>query len=164
VASSSNNRGQLGAEIFFIMIVLAIFAIGLIAVAPMVSDINQDIQDEPEMSVEAKQASQESLGNFEIIWDNNFLFLTILMWAASVVMAFFSDTHPIFMIFSILLLGFAFMTSMILSNAYQDLANSEDISDFAQEFPKMQWIMEHFLTVMIVMGTTTVLILYSKLR
>ena len=72
------------------------------------------------------------------------------------------DTHPIFFAVTVILLIIIFVIAMMLSNAYNEVTDDDAFSTSAASFPKMNWIMDHFLLVAIVIGLSATLALFAK--
>ena len=164
LSTNPSSKGQLGFEIMFIVLALFIVGLGLVLANGTFKDLNDDIQGDEAIGAEAKATSDAVVDNFSTNWDNLMLFFFVLVWAFLLIASFFADTHPIFLIFTIILLLIGLTVTMYLSNAYSEVTSDGDVSAFAADFPKMNWIMNHLLTLMIVVGLSCALVLYGRTR
>lgn len=151
-------------DILLVIIMLVSFAIMMVFGHQIFSLVNSDIQSDPDMSAQAKEASGGLETRYPSTLDGAFVIMFALLWIFLIISSFMIDTHPIFIIISILLLLGAFIVAMILSNSYQELIGDSDVSEFADSFPMANWIIGNLLVVVIAMGFSVVIVLYGKNR
>lgn len=161
---ASSKRGQLGFELVWVVIVLLVVGLGFVMTYSAFSGLNDDIQNSLDMSNESKAAAEATVGNFPSNMDNVFFFLLIMLWIFLLIMAFFVNTHPVFLVITLLLIVIGLVVVMILSNVFQESIEEGEIDDFAAEFPKMNWIFEHLLMVFIMVGFSTMMVMYTRAR
>jgi hypothetical protein len=143
-----------------ILIVLIALVIGIMWISNFFSEINNDVQGSNDISSDGKSIVSQQYGKFNIIWDNVILTLFICMWLASIISAYFIETHPIFFIITIILLCFLLFLSMIIGNAYEESIG--DLSVQVASFPKAHFIMTHLLQLMIGIGISIGVALFAK--
>lgn len=156
------SKGQVGLELLVLIIILFVLAITVIYGYQIATDINNDIQADDTLSTQAKATTQSVTTNYPSTMDNGFIIFLVFFWVALLVSSFLIDTHPIFFIISIFILIFVFVAAMIIANSYEEFTADAEIATFASAFPKMNWVFNHFLTVMIVIGLTMGAALYAK--
>ena len=161
---SSNKRGQSVLDVLYIIVGLFIIALGVLIFYKIYDDMNSFIQDDPDLSAEAKAASGGGFANYPTYMDNAFVLLLGLLWVSLIVTSFLLDTHPVFFIITVILLVFVFIVAMVLANTYQDVASENDFLDASIQFPKTMWVFENFLLVIICMAMSSILALYAKAR
>lgn len=162
-----SGKGQLGMEVLLVLIVVVVVAVGFVMVWPTFKQLNDDLQNEEEFASVAKGASQEMVGDFANRMDNVYFFMFILFWIFLLGVAFLGDTHPAFFVITLVLMVFTLVVGMILSNAYQEMRDdltADEFIDLASEWPKLNWLMEHLLIVLIFMTGSTGMVLYGKVR
>lgn len=160
----ASSKGQLGFEGAWVIIVLVILAIGLLMGYGAFKDLNDDIQADLDLSTDARAAAQTVVGNYPANMDNMFFFFFVMLWVFLVIGAYLADTSPVFLVITILLIVFGLVVGMILSNTYEEVREDGTISTFANEFPKMNWLMDHILITMIFMGFSVMMVLYARSR
>lgn len=162
--TSSNRRGQTILDMLLVIVFLFIIGIGMIFGAKVFTDVNTDIQADPDISDYAKNDLNTSATNYPTIMDNAFILLMSLLWVALIVTSFLIDSHPVFFVITVILLVFVFIVGMILANAFQDVVAEDDLAESAALFPMTNWVFENFLLLLIAMGFSTALALYAKAR
>lgn len=161
---NDSSNGQLGMEGILVLIVLVVVGIGFIMIAPMAKEINADLQAEVGFAPEAKSVAQSTVGDYPERMDNVYFLMFFLLWIFMIGAAFFSNTHPIFLAVSILLVVFILGMSMLLGDAYEELQDDPDFSEFTGSYPKMNWIMGNILKVFVMMTLSTLMVLYTRLN
>lgn len=161
---SNSSKGQLGLEVAWIMIVLTILALGLIYGYSAFKELNDDLQSDISFAPEAKAAAEATVANFPSNMDNMFFFFFIMLWVFLVIVSFFASTHPVFIVISIVLIVLGLVGVMFVANAYNEAMEDDTISAFASEFPKITWIMEHILLMMVMVGFSVMMVLYARSR
>lgn len=160
--SSGSSKGQIGFEIAWVFLAIVVLVMGVVFVYPAISDLNDDIQADASLSPEAKSASQSTAGNFATQWDNVLFFLMFLLWGFLVIAAFFADTHPVFAFITIILTVFGIVAVMIVASAYIEATEDAEVSSAAAEFPKMDWVINHIVIIMVLMAFSVMMVLYAR--
>ena len=160
--ASSNKRGQ--AIFDMIMVVIVLFIIGLAAVVGgyIMSELDDAVQDDDDISETAKNVSATIESNYSTWFDNVFLTVLIFLWLMLIVTSFMIDAHPIFFIITVLLLIVVFIVGMAMANAYTELTADPDFAEYAGNMVKTQFVFDNFLIILIVMGLTAAASLYAK--
>lgn len=158
------RKAQIQTDLILMLVFLFILAIASVVGALVFNNINAEIQSDPDMQTIAKTASSNVNNNYAGMFDNAFMIFLILFWVMLLATSFFIDTHPIFFAITLILLIFIFIIGMVISNSYEDLMTDADFSSISSGFAKTNWVMNNFLTVIIVIGFTTGLALYAKSR
>ena len=160
--ASSNKRGQTVFDLIMVLIVL--FILGLTAVIGgfIMSELDDEIQNDSDMSATSKNVSATVEANYSTWFDNVFLTVLIFLWIMLIVSSFMIDAHPIFFIVTVLLLIVVFIVGMAVANSYTELTSDPDFSEYADNMTKTQFIFDNFLLILIVMGLTAAVSLYAK--
>lgn len=157
-----NKKGNEFLDIIMVVLVLLGMAIMGLIVYNVFSDLNTDIQADSDISANAKSQVQNLQTNFPSWMDNAFLLVAGLLWVFLIISAFLIDTHPAFFVITIILLIFAFIIVMILSNTFTDFSGASEFTGYQNSFPITFFFMEHFLTIIMVMGFSVLIVLYGK--
>lgn len=158
------KKGNSVLDSVLVVVFLAIFSIMIIFSYQTFSNINDEIQADPDMSATAKAPMEDYTTRMPSTLDSIFVMAVVLFWILAIVFSFMIDSHPIFFIIMVVVLIAVFVVAMILSNTYQEITSDAEISSFASEFPMMNWIMERFLFVIIAVSFSVGLALYGKNR
>ena len=157
-----NRRGSWIDILFIIAIMFAItltFTIGWM----MMSKVNTEFQAKLD-STEAKTLIQTNTDRYTGLFDGIFLFVFFGTWIATLIGALFIDTHPAFFFISIILLVIACVIGAALANGYADFAANTSISDYADDFTYIPFIMQHYVQIIIFMVCSISVALYAKAK
>lgn len=158
----SNKKGQALFDLTILVIIIFFLALAAIFGGFIYSELNDEIQNDNDFSAVAKSTSQGLEDNYVSMFDNIIFIAVILLWLGLIITSFFIDSHPIFFIITIVFMVLVFIAGMAISNAYEEVTDDEDLSGYAANFTKTNFIFDNFLIVLIVIGFTTALALYAK--
>ena len=157
-----SKKANVFLDLMMVVLVLVGMAIlGLVA-QRMFTDLNADIQADPDLTPTMKSTVQTMQTGFPTWMDNAFLFATVLLWVFIIVSSFVIDSHPAFFIISVILLIFGFSIVMMLSNTFEEFALDDSYTGMETDFPITYWIMGNLLPLAIVMGGIVLVTLYGK--
>lgn len=125
---------------------------------------NDDVSADVDMSNTSKEIVSEHNTRYTSLFDNFFLVIFIFVWALVLIASFKIDTHPVFFIFTLILLIVVFIIAAELGNTYEELVSDAELSGIAVQYTIANYIMTHLLTVAIVIGFSIVLVLFGKNR
>jgi hypothetical protein len=126
------------------------------------NDINDAVQLEPDISVEAKVVSEEQAGATSGFFDSAVVIVFVGVWLLCLGLAYNSGSSPMLMVVAILVIVALGFTSMILSNTWDDLAGDESFSATRDTLPMTGFLLDHYLLVCLTMGFSTLVIGVSK--
>jgi len=149
-------------DIMLVVIVLLGMAMVGIVSHNLLKDVNTEIQADPDLNTNVKTQTQTLQTNFPTFMDNAFLLATILLWIFVLVSSVLIDSHPMFMVISVILIIFALGVVMLLSNTFQEYVEEPEYANLDQQFPVTYFIMNNLLTIIIVMAGSVVIALYGK--
>lgn len=159
----AGKKGNAIIDTLMVCVVLVAFvAIALIG-RVILSDMNADIQASDDMGAESKAMMATMNTDFPTVMDNAALLAYVLLWVFAIVASFLIDTHPAFMIGTVILMIFLVFISGVLANTYADLAQDPEI-DGEVNFPKTTFIMQHLIEYMLVVCGSVAIVLYGKSR
>jgi len=161
---ASKKKGNAVLDTVTIVIVLFVLVISIFMGKYIFTSLNSDIQADSDFNNQTKTIVQEQHDRYSGLLDAIFLLAFILLWSLILVASFNIDSHPIFFIFSVILLIFVFMVAGYLSNAYADFSTDPDLTAVTSTFPMTDWILSHLLLVAIIMGFSVLLVLFGKNR
>jgi len=162
--SIKNKRGNAVQDTLTALIIIVAFAIISVFGYKLMSEFNDEWQAEEDITNISKEVTQDFTTDYPIIFDNAFILLVVMLWIGLIVMSFFIDTHPIFFVITLILLIFVFAASAVMSNFFEDLTSEDELQSSIDDMPKIKWVMDNLLIVMIIIGMTTAIALFSKTK
>ena len=146
--------------IFFIILVMVVGVIGysFSVIAPALESVYEDKGNN--QSAAMITTSQK---NYNSVFDGVIVAMLLGSWMASIISAFFLDTHPVFFVVFMLFFIVTIGAMLLLNNAYYDIVYSTDVL-YTEAFPMTAFIMNHFITFLIMMGSSIGVALYAKVR
>jgi hypothetical protein len=161
--AKSNKRGNAVIDGATLVVLFVIFGLASIFGYMIFDDLNTNIIGEF-TDQEAKDTGERLHATFPGLMDGLFLFAFILFVIFVVVSVFFLDTHPVFFIISVVMLLGVFVAGMLLSDSFGEIMTDGDVAPYADEFPKITWIMSHLVELIIGISFLTMIALFAKYR
>jgi len=156
-----SKRGNVILDVLVLIVILFILALSWVTIGYIGCEFNDDIQLDPDLPAEAKQINQDLTTQYSSIFDGAILFFLIIFWGLTMVASFMIDTHPVFFVFSLILLILVLTVSVALGNIFYEIF-TEDITGQSANFPLTFWIMNNFLIVTIVLGASVLFALFAR--
>lgn len=150
-------------DMFFIGIVLLVFAIVTLIGFVVMTNIDSQLQtnDVTSANTDLTAASTTLKGHFTGIMDNIFLFLTVGLGIAAIVMAALVRVHPVFLVFFLIALVLMVFFAGIFSNIYQGMAESTQLAPYADQLTFISTILEFLPLIVGVFGTILMIVMYK---
>lgn len=158
----SSKKGNTSIEVIWLLLVLFIILVSGFAGKMLVDDLNTDIQADPESHNITKTTMDSFSTRYPTIMDNAFILVLVLVWALILVASYFIETHPIFFIFTAILVVFVLIIAAQLGNTYEEFLGEAEFTDFNQAFPKAHFIMSHIVLVFLLMSASVLVVLFAK--
>lgn len=162
--SGFKKKGNVISDSIMVMVVLLIFILSIFFGKFLLNEWNDDVQADDDMNNLSKEIVSTQNARYSGFFDGLFMMFFILIWALVLVASFKIETHPIFFIFTVILLIIVFMVAAELGNFYEEITAEDDISTVVAGFPMANYIMSNMLMVIIVIGFSIVLVLFGKNR
>jgi hypothetical protein len=93
---------------------------------------------------------------------NSVIFLTVAFGLAAVISAFYTDTHPVFFVFSLMSFSICIMVISIFSQIFIDIANNSAFLPIAGNFYQMIQVITNFPIIGVMLGALILIALYTK--
>jgi hypothetical protein len=161
---NGRTRGNVFFDSLLIVIVLIAFAMFTIVGYRVFNDLNDDIQADPDLSNQTKTVVENAHTAYPNTMDNGFLIILGLFWILTIVASVMIDSHPMFLVISIILFILVLGLGMMLSNSFQEFASDSEYSGFDASFPITFWVISHLLHVLLVYGATILIAMFAKTR
>ena len=157
------KRGNAVLDSVLVLAVLAGFGIMAVMFTQVLDEFNTDVQSS-DLDAEAKTFSNNVNTNFPTWMDYAFLLIVVLVWAGMLILSFFLDTHPVFFILMGILLIVVVFAASAMQDLYVEISGDADFSSFAAQLPITDFILSHFLIIMMVDAVSVIITLYAKQR
>lgn len=160
----SNKKGNVPLEMY----ILLIFVFGLALSFPIlyshIEPIFTSFAGSTAFGTEATETIDKFNDRLPTMMDNMFLIGFILLWIGAITLALFIDTHPIFFLFSLILVGAMLFSAIFLGNFADNFINQETLSLAKANMPIIAFVSGHILEFMIAVAFTILVSLYGKNR
>lgn len=159
---SKSKKGNVVIDSFLVILFICVLGIVLFFGFKILSSVNSSIQADSSFDTYSKSELQSYTTKTQVVFDNLFIVVFILLWIVTLVASFYIDAHPIFFGLSLILLLFIFWLTPMIGNAVETIMIDSEISGTVALFPKANWILTHLLTVAIVVGSSILLTMFAK--
>lgn len=158
-----NKKGSLQ-DLIYIGVGLASIAITLLIAFTIAANYNTNIQADAAMPATAKTASNTLTNYFVGVGDHVFLFITIGLSLAALILASLVRIHPVFFVFFIIALILLIYVSGIFTNMYEEMAASPQLAPQANQLLFTSFIMARLPFLIGVIGILLMLVMYKIWR
>ena len=150
-------------DIFTGIIVLFAFGVGIVVLLYVLNQMTTQFEAAGVLgnaSITTMQQGEDAL----LAFNTGFIFLMIGFIAMAVLLAFFVDTHPAFLIISIILMIILVPVAAILTNTFRDIVTSPQLASTSAQFDIMLQVMNNLPLFMAIGGFLVIIVLYGKMR
>ena len=156
-----NKKGSIG-DVFFISVFIFLLAIVFVVGWVIHSKVNDEFQNNPSIVDQGKTMMQNSTDDYISLFDGIFLTIIVGLWIGTIILAFQIDIHPVFFVLTIIVFAILVILTALFGNAFYTFANNANIVSYADDFTIIPFVMNNFVTVMIVLGFSVALVMYAK--
>lgn len=156
------KKGNVALEITIILVILVSLIVAFPIIYSQVSPFITGLTDSTSFSSEATAGLQNFNDRMPRMLDNIFLIALILFWAGGLLLAFFVDTHPIFFVFSLLLVVVVLWCAVFLGDFVDKFMNTDVVSLARASMPITTFVSGHILEFMIAITFTMLIALYGR--
>lgn len=150
-------------DVITIMVFIAVFLAALMFSYKLFKSADTEIQAMDELPAIAKQASTEVKEKF-LLFDTGFIILWLALWIGALISAQFIDVHPVWFALSIIVMIALFVGAAPFVYFLQEFYGSPSLQTDITDFPKIVWFLENMYKIIVVMGFSIAISLYSKMR
>jgi len=147
------------------LIIAIVFAIVTLVVSYAGDEIFDELKTNPnlESSETAVAKVDQVQGLMTGAFDQLVFFIVIGIVLALIVMAIFSDFHPIFVVFLIIIIIFMIIIAGLMANVHDEITETEILTEKAEEFTMTNWVMGSNLPIIIAVGgVLAIMIMLAK--
>jgi hypothetical protein len=149
-------------EMLYFVIVLTIFAVVGLVSYNVYADVNNEIQNSPDMSNTSKTTIASSYARFDDVTDGSFLTLFVFMWLVILGLAWLSYENQLFLIILVVFLIAMLITGAIFSNMWSEFSTDADIGALSVNLPFTTQILDNFVMYWLVFIGSAGLVLFMR--
>jgi len=157
-----NNKGSSMTDLILLVVIIFSLAIITIIGAKTFSSINDELQNQNEISDNAKNLINDAENSYNSVFDGIFLFALAGLGIALFMGAFMLDSHPVFYFFALFLMAIVCLIAAILGNVYEEFTSEGAYASTAASFTIIPFVMSNFLSIIIGLGFLLIIGLYAK--
>lgn len=145
-------------DVIFIGVTLVALSFGVIIASMLMSQIQTSAAVTMPLAANAMNDGTAAINTFNY----GFVFIAIGLFISSLIFAWLTPTHPIFMIAAIVSLLIAVLILPILSNVYGTFNADSVMSGASSNFPLMSWMMQGLPLLGTVFGVLLIIVMYTR--
>lgn len=148
-------------DMIFLPVVLLVLGISVFVGALIIEEVSSaDVFNESPANttmVDGKVAIQT--------FNTTFLLIAFGIGISAVIYGYFYPSHPVFLIFGVIILLATTIVTPIISNAFGEVATDSAFAGVYDDFPLITWIMGPTLPILVIaFGIFIMVVMYSRLR
>jgi hypothetical protein len=157
-----NRKANAVLDGILVLVVLVVVSIFSVFGYMILSELNTDMQADDLLTNETKEIMSETTSYYPSFMDSVFIFILVLLWGMVLVASFMIDSHPVFFIFSLILIICLLIAAAFLSNGYQELMEDEFIVSYAIAFPMTNFVMSHLVQTILAISFSILIVMFAK--
>lgn len=158
-----NNKGSSIVDVLFIVVMLLALGISVLVLNNIFSEANDKLQVS-NLGTDAKQFSADQTADFPNVFDKFFLVIFAGLSISLFVGAFMLQTHPLFFIFTVIILAFFVMVAAVLGNVYEEVVVTPEFSAAESNYLIIPFVMNNLTFLTMGLGLTLLIGLFAKSR
>ncbi len=156
-----NKKGQ-AQELLFYGVMLFVLGITIIIGFRLMTDLNDAFQSSDVISPQGKVLIGDFAGRFGPLFDAVYVLAMVVLSIVLIATVLAIDTRPIFFVLSVVAFLSVLMVNAILANVLDDIGRNSNLLEFYNQLPMMQFIGQHWLAIIVVVGFVTLMAFYTK--
>ena len=148
-------------DLLFIGVTLFTLSIVILICFRISTSLNTEFQASDQIDPYGKAAHQQITNMYPGIIDNSFIFITVVLSMAALIMAAMVRIHPVFLPIYILAWLFVVFMCSIFSNAYSELAANPDLLALANQMTFMNQVMTTLPFIIGIVGALLAIVMYK---
>lgn len=155
-----NRKGNVFIELVFLLIFVVAIAMVALPMRELVSDLNTELQAEPDLNTGSKEIMQGVDDNYASMVDVGFILLVFFFWIAMLIGSYMIDSYPVFIIIFIILIAITVILGAEFSNMYADMGEDYQL----EQFPMMTHFFNNIVAYLIFIGFSVSMVMFAKYR
>jgi len=151
----SSGQGAGSAIVAFVLLVVFLFAFVMVNMwgDTLLDEFTTEFSNE-NYTAEAQTALAVTSNTYGGGIDSIGMLVLVGLWILSLVLAYNSSSHPMLGVLTVILVGIIGLVGMLLSNSWDEISTDADFSSAASSFPMLDWVLDHYLVFVLVIGFT----------
>lgn len=158
------RKADMSLDLIFIVAMLFILAVGWIITGWAFTEINDDLVSDFDLSSEAKESLADTHDGFNSDMDGLIAFVFFGGAIFVIVSAWFLDSHPLFFVLGLIVLGLGILVVVTLANSFEEIVTDIDFVSTANEFEMTLFIFQNMVELVVGVAFFSALALYGKNR
>ena len=155
-----NKKANVVLEILTVLITLVVLSIVFFTAYKTYQEINVDLQGE--LTGEALESHNTLYAKYPKFLDGIIPVILVFFWIGAIIASTVVDTHPIFLVLTIVLLLFVVVGIASTANATQELLDDSDFDSVRDSFPITYWCISHLVQILLAMSFTVMIALFAR--
>ena len=158
-----NNKGSI-TDIVQLAAIAFVFCVVILIGYTIYANFNSEVQANTDLPTDAKDASDKMEAHFSGVLDNAVLFVVFGLGIVAFTLAALVRVHPVFLFLYFIVLLVVVIVCGALSNAYQEMAASDQLAPYAANLGVSMAIMTYLPMIVGVLGTLLAIVMYKSWR
>lgn len=158
------KKANVAIDLLFAIVAICLFGMVSIMAYKAFDEMNTDMQLDDSLTNLTKSEIGDLHSRYPSTMDSIFMIAFGLLWIMLLAAAFLIDAKPMFFGVMFVIILFAVIAMMFLNNGLAEFMDDDEISGFQSSFPMSYWIMTHLLSISIIIGLSTLTVMYAKTR
>lgn len=148
----------------FILVAFFIMALAVIPTYWIISTFNDEAQINDAFTGKGAEILASQNSKFPALFDGLTITVLVILYLALLGSAFIVDSQPFFFVISIIIFIFILLLAALFANIWDDMTTANAFSSLANDLPITNFVFQNLLVVFGVMGFSSLVVLYAKLR
>jgi len=157
----NSRKGNIVVEGALFIIIIFVFLLISVFGYKLLNDVSPDIKSEVTLN-ESVQAYEEIEDRYPSVFSGLFVLLFLGFWGFVIVAAFMSTEHPMMFMFSIILMIFVIIVSMLLGNFYEEFFTDTEYTGVTDDFTIPNFIFSNLLRINLGILFSGILVAFAK--
>jgi len=158
-----NKKGSVR-DILVVLTLLFVFGFVTILMAGVYNEYIDSIDDNQAFNNTVNNAVEERTENLFLTFDYIYVFVLLSLIMLVVASSFYIRTHPVFFFVSLLFLIVMVVLGAVFSDVFDTAMDAPILAEQASNYNIITWVMEHFPSIILLVGGGLLAILYAKNR
>jgi len=150
------------ADTFLIVTLVVVFAMSIIFSFMILSEINAQLALHSSVNESVGLNISENVESSMLSFDMLFPLLFVGLNLGAIFTSFLVRVHPVFLIFTLLIIAIAILYTAIFANVYAEISSAEQIANYSTEFGITNVIMSNLVAFQTIFVFLDTIVLYSS--
>ena len=127
------------------------------------SKVNSELQTSG-FSQQGKDILTNTSNRYVDLFDGLFLTVFVLLWVVTLFLAYQIDANPIFFPITLFVFAVLVILAAVFGNTFYTFSENAQIQEYAADFTVIPFVMNNFVTTMVIIGFSVAAVMYAKTR